>query len=499
MRSLSFIAALAIPAQFVLAQQTPGNANGGKPLTLDDAITIAHQNNPAFLQIQNGVRTAETNVRQTLAALLPSSNLSFSTRYQQGGTQFFQGATLSSGSADSRQSSYSLGLNYNISGAAAFAPRSARANKNAAEADVTSQAEALRAQVTTQYIATLQAQAQAALQDTLVQTAQGQLDLANAKMKVGAGTILDVRTAEVAVGQAQVNSLTAHNTAQVEKLKLFQLMGVPADTSAVLVTTFSVGEPQFTLDSVLGLARHVNPDIAAKKSRANAAELNVHAARTAYLPTLSIGTGWGGNSFEYVNPDLLIAQQQQGAVRSFNSCIAQDSIRTRVGLAPLPTGPGTNCGTGSLTDEAIAEIRSSNNQFPFKFNRNPVGISATLSLPIFNGYQREAQVEQAKIARENAQYDLRSRNLQLTTDVTQAYLNLVTAAKTVELNAQIAQKAAEELAFAEESYKVGAKTFLDVTTARGTFEQAQINRVDAVYNYHKAFAALENAVGRPLR
>ena len=83
--------------------------------------------------------------------------------------------------------------------------------------------------------------------------------------------------------------------------------------------------------------------------------------------------------------------------------------------------------------------------------------------------------------------------------MTQAYLNLVTAAKTVDLNAQIAQKAAEELAFAEESYKVGAKTFLDVTTARGTFEQAQINRVDAVYNYHKAFAALENAVGRRLR
>lgn len=496
MRSLRFIAALVIPAQFAFAQQATGTANGGKSLTLDEAIATAHQNNPAFLQIQNGVRTAETTVRQTLAALLPSSNVSFTTRYQQGGTQFFQGAALSSGSADSRQSSYSLGLNYNISGAAAFAPRSARANRTAAEADVTSQAEALRAQVTTQYIATLQAQAQAALQDTLVQTAQGQLDLANAKMKVGAGTILDVRTAEVAVGQAQVNSLTAHNTAQVEKLKLFQLMGVPADTSAVLVTQFSVSQPQFTLDSVLDLARHVNPDVAAKKSRANAAELNVHAARTAYLPTLSIGTGWGGNSFEYVNPDLLVAQQQQSAERTLNSCIAQDSIRTRVGLAPLPS---TICGTGSLSAEQVANIRASNNQFPFKFNRNPVGISATLSLPIFNGYQREAQVEQAKISRENAQFDLRSRNLQLTTDVTQAYLNLVTAARTVELNAQIAQKAAEELAFAEESYKVGAKTFLDVTTARGTYEQAQINRVDAVYNYHKAYAALENAVGRPLR
>jgi len=46
---------------------------------------------------------------------------------------------------------------------------------------------------------------------------------------------------------------------------------------------------------------------------------------------------------------------------------------------------------------------------------------------------------------------------------------------------------------------VGAKTFLDVTTARGTYEQALSARVNAIYEYHKAFAALESAVGRPLR
>jgi outer membrane protein TolC len=69
----------------------------------------------------------------------------------------------------------------------------------------------------------------------------------------------------------------------------------------------------------------------------------------------------------------------------------------------------------------------------------------------------------------------------------------------VDLNSQIAAKAAEDLALNEESYRVGAKTFLDVTTARGTYEKAQIDRINAIYDYHKAFAQLENAVGRPLR
>jgi len=492
MRSLRFIALVALPGQIAFGQQVSPAARG-TALSLEDAITTAHRNNPAFLQIENNLRNSESTVRQAYAALLPSSNASFSTRYQQGGTQFVQGVALGGSSADSRQSSYSVGLNYFINGSVAFAPRSARASRDASEADIANQAEALRAQVTQQYIASLQSAAQAALQDTLVLTAQGQLDLANAKMKVGAGTILDVRTAEVAVGQAQVAALTAHNQAQVDKLRLFQFMGVPPDTAAQLTTKFSVAEPQFSLDSLINLARNVNPDVAAKKSRQFADEMNVRAAKTQYFPSLSLSTGVGGNSFEYVDPNLLVNQNAASVAAQARSCLSQDSIRTRVGLT------GLTCGSGQLSADQIAAIRSSNNQFPFKFNRNPIGVSATLSLPIFNNYQREAQIEQAKVARDNAAYDVRSRNLQLTTEVTQAYLTLVTDAKTVQLQQQNAAKATEELAFAEESYKVGAKTFLDVTTARGTYEKAQSDRVNAIYEYHKAFAALEGAVGRPLR
>ena len=491
MRSLRFIALMALTGQIAFGQQASPAARGSS-LSLDDAIATAHRNNPAFLQIQNNLRNQQSTVRQAYAALLPSSSASFTTRYQQGGTQLVQGVQLG-GSADTRQSSYQLGLNYSVSGAALFAPRSARAGRDAADADIANQAEALRAQVSQQYITALQAQAQASLQDTLVLTANGQLDLANAKMKVGAGTILDVRTAEVAAGQATVNALTAHNQAQIEKLRLFQLMGVPADTAAQLTTTFAISQPAFSLDSLLDLARKVNPDVAAKKSREFATEMNVRSARTQYIPSLFISTGWGGNSFEYVDPNFPVLSASQAAANSAANCMSQDSVRTRVGL------PGLTCGSGQLSQERINAIRASNNQFPFKFTRNPIGVSATLSLPVFNNYQREAQLEQARVARDNALYDVRSRNLQLTTEVTQAYLTLVTDAKTVQLQEQNAAKATEELAFAEESYKVGAKTFLDVTTARGTYEQAQIARVNSIYEYHKAFAALEGAVGRPLR
>jgi len=120
-------------------------------------------------------------------------------------------------------------------------------------------------------------------------------------------------------------------------------------------------------------------------------------------------------------------------------------------------------------------------------------------MPIFDNLQREQNLQEAMIQRDNAKFNVRARELQLTADVAQAYLNLQTALKTTQMQDINAARAREELSFAEERYRVGAATFLDVTTSRGTFEQAQIDRLNAIYDYHRAFAALENAVGRPLR
>jgi outer membrane protein len=488
MRSLRFVAALAISAQAVFAQQPAGRGS----LSLDEAISIARQNNPNFLTTQNNVRVATSGIRQAYSALLPTVSSSFSTRYQQAGTQFVQGVAIG-GSGDTYQSAYSLGVSYFVTGAVAFAPRQARANRDAAEADVASSAEATRGLVTNQYIAALKSQAQAALADSLVATATGQLDLANAKMKFGSATIVDIRTAEVAVGQAQVNQVVAHNQAVIDKIRLFQYMGVPADTTTRLTTQFAIAQPTFTLDSVLLLARHVNPDVAADESRRFAADMAVRSAQTSYLPSLAISTGWGGNSLSYANSDFLVNQRNSQILSSAGSCLSFDSLRTRVGLQ------ANGCRTTPLTADEAAAVRAGNNQFPFNFTKNPLGIGATLSFPIFNNYSREAQLEQARVSRDNANYALKARSLQLTTDVTSAYLSLIAAAKTVQLQDQTAQKAAEELAAVEERYKVGAATFLEVTTSRGSYETAQIGRVNSVYDYHTAFANLESAVGRPLR
>jgi outer membrane protein len=490
MRSLRLVALLAIPAQVALGQQAPVTGRV-TTLTLEEAIATAQRNNPALHQIQNNVRTYDAQVRTAYGQLLPSVNARVGGTFNQGGTQYVNGVALPGGSGDYIQSNYQLGLGYNLAASAAFAPRAAKAFRTAAEADVTTFAENVRALVTQYYITALQSEAQAAVLDTLVQTAEGQLNLVTAKMEAGAGTIIDIRTAEVALGQARVNSLTTHNTAQVDKLRLFQMMGVPADINAKLTTTFTVAQPTFSLDSVLDLARRSNPDVAAKKYRAEASKLQVRVQQSSYLPSLNVSTGWGANAIGFTDSEILALKASASARANWANCLELDSLRGGAGL------PRLSCGTGTLTSDQLAAERAKNQ--PFKFQKAPLSVSASLSLPVFNGFFREQNLEQARVNRDNAEYDVRARNLQLTTDVTQAYLNLVTAAKTVELQTQIAAKASEDVALNEASFRVGAKTFLDVSTARGIYEKAQIDRVNAVYDYHKAFAAVENAVGRPLR
>lgn len=466
--------------------------SAGTPLSLDDAITSARRNNPVFQSQMNARRTADASIRSARGAYLPSADLTFGGRYQQSGQQYFQGTALTAGS-NAIQGSYGLNLNYRINSATFVQPKAALAQREAVEADITGSAEQLRAVVTQQYLTVLQAQARSALQDTLLITAQTQLDLAKAKVAVGSGTILDIRRAEVALGQTQVALLQARNNVLVERVRLFQQMGVPQPGTVLLTTEFPVVAPTASLDSLLELARRQNPAILALRSRERAAELNTRVARALYTPTLFLSTGFGGTSYQYTDPNYLVNQYQDGLLRQQSACFREDSLRVAVGY------PTANCAARyTLSPDQAAAIRGSNGQF-FHYTKSPFGLSAQLSLPVFDNFSREERVQRAQVEREDAAFNVRAKDLALVADVTQAYLTVATAAQTVALQEQNASKAKEEVAFAEERYRVGASTFLDVVTSRGSYEQALIDRVNAVYDYHKAFAALENAVGRPLR
>lgn len=467
--------------------------DAGATLTLEEAQALAQRNNPDLALSRNSRRTAGAALRSAYGDLLPGADFSFSSEFREGGSQPINGVQFETG--DIRQSSYWLGLTYRVSGTTLLGPSVQKANLNAAEADLSANEETIRSSVAQQYFASLKAGAQAELQDTLVITARQQLELARARAAVGAGTQLDVIRAEVELGQAEVQALQADNTAEVEKLRLFSLIGVPQPPTVRLTSEFAITEPSLTLEQVLDQAQRANPALAAFRARDRAADAGVKQARSQYLPALTLSTGWGGYTYESTNPDFLVQQAMAGVASQRSSCFTMDSIRTGAGLSSI----GAQCSAIDFTSNDRDALLSANEQFPFDFQKQPFSLRATLSVPIFDGFTREQRVQEAVAARSNAQYRTRARELQLRQEVTAAYLTLRTAQQTVALQEQNAVRAREELRLAEERYRVGASTFLDVTQARASFERAENERIAAIYDFHSAFAALESAVGRPLR
>lgn len=481
---------LAVASTTAFAQ---GQTTTGPILTLDEAVTLAIRNNPTHLQSISRVARAGAATRSAYGAFLPTVNSSFGTSFRAGGSEIVAGQQQGSAS-DILSSGYNINVNaqYNVS--TFLAPSVAKANENAADADVTSSAANTRRDVVTQYLNVLQAQASAALQDTLVANAQAQLELNRAREAVGAATSLDVRRAEVTLGNARVSQLREKNRVENEMLRLFQFMGVQKVEGTRLTTTFPVTEPHLDLNQLLQMGQQSNPVLNAARSRESAASVQSRQARSQYLPSLSFSTGWSGNSLEQTNiePQIASAQAQTAAARA--SCLTQDSIRAGAGLAPRGT-----CSAIQFTDADADAMRARNDQFPFTFSKNPFSYSIGISLPIFNGFRREEQIQNAEASRMDARYAVRAQELQLVTDITSAYNTLIAGYEAVKVQEQTAATAQQALLLAQERYRVGASTFTDVSQARADYEQASNTLIAAQYDFHKFYVALETAVGRPLR
>lgn len=447
MRPFVSMLLVVVAALNVGAQAAPTNS-----LTLDQALEIAARNNPAYQQAVLGRNRAQAQVRAAYGTLLPSADASAGVGFREGRPQNFGGVAIGA-SSDILTSNWNLSGNARISWNTFNQIKRANSALDAADADVAAARFLLASQVTQQFLLALQTQARADFQDTLVVQQRLQLELASARAGVGSLTSLDVKRAEVGLGQQEVAALRARNTANVAKLQLAQQLGVSLEPGVQLVANLTVTEPGFTANDLLTTARAVNPSLRAAQAREQVSVASLRAARGEYTPTLSFGANVSAFTQKFTD---------------------------------LPP---------TATPEQIA----SNRRYPFDFTRNPYNLSATLSLPLFDGLGRETRMQEANASREDAAYSVRRQELQLTADVTSAFVTLQAAFRAVELQQRTAATAREALQLAQERYRVGATTFVDLTTARSEYERAETDRIDAVYEFHRAFAALENAVGRSLR
>ena len=498
MRQMLLVAGLLLGRATVAVAQQPTTATPSftAGLSLADAIASAREKNPAFREVQNNRGPAAWGVRNAYSSLfVPSFAVSGGMSYTGPGSQTFLTQSFSQ-SVSTVSSFYDLGLSWQFSGVTMSQPGLAKAELRAADADVAGAENILITGVKQQYLTVLQALATADLARRTVARNEEFLKLANARYGVGQATLIDVRQAQVARGQAEVALLRAQTVVSVEKLRLFEQMGVtpPLDVATVQLTdTFAVQTPEWQLNDLLTMAAEQNPSLKALRAREGAAAWGVRAATSSYGPALSLSAGWSGFTQQFTNVDPIIFAGEAAFANQHAECQENNTIRTSAGLAP------NDCSGfvwGASNEQAV---RDRNSVFPFNFTKQPFQARLTVTWPIFNNFSRELNVSNARTQHNDLEERVRARGLAVQTDVSQAFLVLQSAYRTVGLQDTNRVAAREQLQLATERYRVGSGTFFELLDAQIAALRAEQDAVNATYDYHKALAVLEAAVGRSLR
>ncbi len=476
------------------AQEAPG---GSGALALEEAIRIALENNPEFrIQLAQG-ESALWREREARGDFLPSVNASSSFGYTASGERRFQSVGLGTQPAV-YSSSYSLNMSLSMSGATLLRPSLVREQNAATDARIEGAGFGLEDQVTQAYLQVLQAdeelrQARAELDRTRTYVRQ-----AEAQVEVGAGTPLDIRRAEVQEGQAEVRLLQAENAAATSRLALGRVMGVPVEVGTRLSTTFELFDPDLDPDALLDRALERNPVLRATRRQAAAASTQARMARMQYYPSLSLSAGLSGSVFEPADLGPLLSDRIGQLGNQYESCLQDNRIRDLLGDAPR------NCAALDPADPEVAaearrQVREQNRGFPFDYNTQPLSLSLSFSIPVFTGFSRQLQVEEARVGAFTAREQVRVEELRLRSEIESVVRAVQTARRTVDLQTRIRETAAEELRLAQERFRLGLASSVEVVDAQANLSQAERDEISAVYAFHLSLAGLEGLVGERLR
>jgi outer membrane protein len=459
-------------------------------LTLADAIALARANNPTYRQAIHDRAPAAWQVRTAWASLLaPTVTASGGLGYAGPGQQTFLTSSFSQ-NVSTWSSNYGFNLAWTLSGQTLTQPGLRKAQLNAADADVLGAETSVVNAVTQEYLTVLQARDNAEVARQQLQHDEEFLKLAQARYDVGRASLIDVR-------QAQVALLRARTAVQVEKLRLFQAIGVaaPLDIASVqLSDSFPVQTPTWRLAELLALAEQQNPPLKALRERERAAGWGVRAAATSYGPALSLSAGWSGFTQKLSDLTPSLAAIDANTASNDSTCRYANSYWLNSGLPPLTCGIFA---TQAATQKQA--LRTQNSAYPYRFTPQPFQARLTVSIPLWGDFQQPLLVSQAKAQQQDLEESVRARGPQVQTEVSQAFLQLETAYQAIAIQDTNRIRAREQLQLATERYRVGSGTFFELLDAQVAALRAETDYVSAVYDYHKALAALEAAVGRPLR
>lgn len=261
------------------------------------------------------------------------------------------------------------------------------------------------------------------------------------RLAAGRASELEVMRAQVELENLRPQMVQARNAADLAELNLKRLTNVPLDQPVRLTTHLEPPPPGERMDRRIGtevlLARRAS--LQAARVQVGIREDLVRIAKSGYLPTVSLNSGYG----KLIYPSSL-----------------------------------------------------------FSFDRDwrtDWTVSLSVQIPIFNGFRRSAQAEQARVELRQAQLQVVQLEEAIQLQYDRALGEKQRALAQIEARESTVRQAQRVYDLTEMRYEKGLATQLDVFSAQLSLNQARVNLAQALADFYVADAGVDRAMGGNLQ
>jgi outer membrane protein len=426
-------------AGLVLALAAAPLAAQQKPVvTLEEAVRRAELVQPTVVQARGSVSSAAARQRAALGSFLPNLTVNGSVGdfYSEG--QRVDPSTGQLTTSNTTNRSVNTSISSSVELFAGFRRtserRAANATRTAAEAGLENSRFQQALVTTNQFFDALAAGELVQVREAGVRRAEQQLEVAVARLRAGAAIRPDSLRSVVTLGNAQLALLDARTQLATAEANLGRLVGFEGQVSAADDSSYYRIIAAVDTSGLRAEALSNSPAVRASEAQASAARSAIGVAKAGYFPSLTL--------------------------------------------------------TGN------AQLNGSrNNDYTFLTQRQ---FQLQMSWPIFNRFQREQQIATNRVAAENAEATAAEDRRQVLADLTSGIAALESARLRIGITQTSVLAAREDLRVQQERYRLGAATIVDLLTSQEALSQAEVDEINARFDYIRARTQIGALIGRPL-
>lgn len=412
--------------------------NGTVDLNLPKTVQMALDYNRDIKNSQYALKKAEYAINQAQAGKKPTVDYNFGAQRSRAtdAATYSRAASLMGG-ANSVSNAFSNGISVNIplytGGLVEGQIDVAKLGKTNAQEEILRVEQATKYSAIQGYYGLLAYQELQGVYHEAVDNLQGHLDNVQAQYNVGTKAKVDVLSSDVSLANAKTTAITADNNVAVAESNLNNILGLPLETKLNLADhQLPFDTYNISLQEATDYAMKYRPEVLQAAIAVQEAERNIDIADAGNKPTVAIT---GGNDW-------------------------------------------------------------ADNTFPgIDANKRSWKVAAGVTYNFYDGGATKAKVNQAKqdllVARETEQKTREAVQL----EVKQAYLNIRSAAQKVEETQTVVDQARENYRIQNIRYQAGVGINLDVLDAQLSLNEAQVNHIQALYDYNVGIAKLEQVMG----